>query len=132
MLNAQVVVNLSPELAVRTDLGIHGDDSNAARDGSRQMLFRIAGGRSSREGTECSRERNPNKLMHMLAVRTTPGQLDRFTALVFKQRSKQATLRKGQRRFFHNDHNVIDNRIKKFRMGLWSQSEVRGWPCKQP
>ena len=131
MLNAQVVVNLLPELAVRTDLGEHGDDSNAARDSSRQVPFRIVGGRSSREGTECPRERAPNKLMHMLAVHTTPGQLDRFTALVFKQRSKQATLRKGQRRFFHNDHNVIDNRIKKFRMGLWSQSEVRGWPCKQ-
>ena len=81
-------------------------NSNAARNGSSQVLLRIVGGRSTREGTEYSRERTPNKFVHMLAVRTTPGQLDHFTALVFKQRSKQSTLRKGQRRFFHNDHNL--------------------------
>jgi hypothetical protein len=44
--------------------------------------------------------------MQMPAVRTTLGRVDCFTALVFMQRGKQSTLRKGQRRFFHKGHNV--------------------------
>jgi hypothetical protein len=105
MLKPQVVVNLLPELAVRTDVGRHGDDSNAARDSSRQLLFRMVGGRSSRDGTECPRDCTPSKCMQMPAVRTTLGHVDCFTALMFKQHSKQSALRKGQRRFFHRDHN---------------------------
>ena len=106
MLNPQVVVNLLPELAVRVDLRSHGDDSNAARDSSRQVLFRIVSGRSSRDGTECPRDCTQSKCMQMPAVRTTLGHVDCFTALVFKQHSKQSTLREGQRRFFHKGHNV--------------------------
>jgi hypothetical protein len=106
MLNPKVVVNLLPELDVGMDLERHGDDSNAARDGSRKVLFRIVGGRSSGDGTECPHERTPNKCTHMLAVRTTLGAFDYFTTLVLKQHSEQSTLRKGQRRFFNNDHNV--------------------------
>ena len=97
---------LLPELDVRVDLRRHGNDSSAPPDSSRQRLFRIVGGRSSREGTERPGECILKKRMQMLAASATPGQLDHFTALVFKQYTKQSTLRKGQRRRFHNDHNV--------------------------
>jgi hypothetical protein len=118
MLNAQVVVNLLPELAVGTDLGRHGDDSNAARDRSRKVLFRIVGGRSSRDGTECPSERVAKCRTEMLAVCTTLGALGYFTTLVFQQYGEQSTLRKGQRRFCHE---TLDKRTKTIRMRPWSQ-----------
>src|SRR5262249_44384949 len=102
----RVLINLLPKLVVRVDLRRHSNDSSAARDSSRRTLFRIVGGRSSREDTERPGECILKKRMQMLAASTTPGQLNHFTALVFKQHSKQSTLRKGQRRFFHDDHNV--------------------------
>lgn len=106
MLKPQVLVNLLPELAVRVDLRRHGDDSNAAWDSSRQMLFRIVSGGTFRDGTECPRDCTPSKCMQMPAVRTTLGRVDCSVALVLKQRGKQSTLRKSQRRFFHKGHNV--------------------------
>ena len=111
MLNPQVVVNLLPELAVGTDLGRHGDDSNAARDRSRKVLFRIVGGRSSRDGTKCPCERVAKCRTEMLAVCTTLGALGYFTTLVFQQYGEQSTLRKGQRRFFHDNHDVETSEV---------------------
>jgi hypothetical protein len=40
-------------------------------------------------------KRIPKGKTQMLAVSATPGQLDRFTALEFKQDGEQSTLRKG-------------------------------------
>ena len=53
--------------------------------------------RSRPEYAEWSREGTPKRGTQVLASRATPGQLDYFTTLVFKQNSKQSTLRKGQR-----------------------------------
>ena len=86
---------LLPELDVCVDLRRHGNDSSAARDSSRQALFRIVGERSSRERTQRPGECILKKRMQMLAARATPGQLNHFTALVFKQYSKQSALREG-------------------------------------
>jgi len=71
-------------------------DSSAARDRSNKWLGRIADERSRRERAIRPGKGIPNGGTHMLAVRTTPGQLDYFEALTFQQHGEQSALCKGR------------------------------------
>jgi len=72
-------------------------NSSLAPEGSRQGLWGIVDERSRLNCAEWSREGTPKSGTQVLASCATPSQLDHSTTLVFKQNSKQPTLRKGQR-----------------------------------
>ena len=71
-------------------------DSSAARDGSDKGLGGIADERWRRERTVRPGKGIPNGGTHMLAVCTTPGQLDYLEVLTFQQHGEQSALRKGR------------------------------------
>jgi len=89
--------------------------------GSRQGLGEIVDERSRPNCAEWSREGTPKSGTQVLASCATLGQLDYFTALVRQQHSKQSTLREGQRRFFHNDHNVWTSEARN---SVWDLSRT--------
>jgi hypothetical protein len=71
-------------------------DSSAARDGSNKGLGGIADERWRRERTVRPGKGIPKGGTHVLAVCTTPGQLDYLKVLTFQQHSEQSALRKGR------------------------------------
>jgi len=99
MLNPQIIVNLQLELGVSVDLVIHGyclvKDSSTARDRSDKGLGGIADERWRRERTVRPGKGIPNGGTHVLAMCTTPGQLDYLEVLTFQQQGEQPALRKG-------------------------------------
>ena len=71
-------------------------DSSAARDGSDKWLGGIADEPWRRERAIRPGKGIPKGGTHMLAVCTTPRQLDYLEALAFQQHGEQSALRKGR------------------------------------
>ena len=69
-------------------------DSSAARDGSDKGLGGIADEPWRRERTVRPSKGIPNGGTHVLAMCTTPGQLDYLKVLTFQQHGEQSALRK--------------------------------------
>src|SRR6476659_8350963 len=99
MLHPQVVVNLSPELAVSMDLVRHGNllgkGSSVARNRSHRGLNGIVDARSCRECVPPPSEAAPKGSSHLPPVCATLGQLDHFVALPLQQNGQQSALREG-------------------------------------
>ena len=71
-------------------------DSSVAQGGSDKRLGGIVDDRLRHERAERPSEGTPKGGTHVLAVRTTPGQLDHFVALALQQQGEQTALRKGR------------------------------------
>ena len=99
MLDPQIVVNLSPELAVSMDLVRHGnllgEGSSVARNRSYRGLGGIVDERSSRECAPPSSEATPKGSSYLPLLCATLGQLDHFVPLALQQNCQQSALRKG-------------------------------------
>jgi hypothetical protein len=74
-----------------------------ARDGSDKGLGRIADGHGRRERAVRPSESIPKGGTRVLAVSTTPGQLDYFVTLALQQHGEQSALRKGRDQFSYNE-----------------------------
>jgi hypothetical protein len=71
-----------------------GKRLSAARDGSDESSARIADGHRCRKRPPRPGEVFPKDGAHVLAVCTTPGQLDYFVTLALQQQGQQSALRK--------------------------------------
>jgi hypothetical protein len=99
VLDAQVVVNLLPELCVGVDLR-HGhwlgEDSSLPRN----AFSEASAERSNSDGAVSERQQPiqpvPKGRTRLLAVCSTPGQLNHFVALALQQHGQQSALRKGR------------------------------------
>ena len=70
-------------------------DSRVTRNSSDKGLGRIPDEGWRRERAVRPSERTPKGGTDVLALRTTPGQLDYFVALALQQHGEQSALRKG-------------------------------------
>jgi hypothetical protein len=107
MLDAQVVVNLSPKLSISADFARNGDWLWSKihvwlRNGSHQGLGGTGGKPWCREGAPRPGKVTPKDSTHLPVVRATPGQLDHFAALALQQLGQQPALREGRGVFCHN------------------------------
>ena len=101
MLDPQIVVNLLLEFGVRVDLIRHGNWPRSKIQGRRERYptkgsARMADGHRCRKRPPRPGEGTPKDGAHVLALCTTPGQLDYFVALALQQHSQQSALCKGR------------------------------------
>jgi hypothetical protein len=101
VLDAQVVVNLLPELCVGVDLVRH-DHWLGERFKSlpRNAFSKASAERSNSDGAVSERQQpiqpTPKGRTRLLAVCSTPGRLNHFVALALQQQGQQSALRKGR------------------------------------
>src|SRR6202040_75609 len=101
MLDPQIVVNLLLEFGVRVDLMRHGNWPRSEIQGRRERYptkgsARLADEHRCRKRPPRPGEGTPKGGAHVLALCTTPGQLDYFVALALQQHSQQSALCKGR------------------------------------
>ena len=103
MLSPQVVVNLLLEFGVRVDLMRHGNWPRSKIQGRRDRYptkgsARMADGHRCRNRAPRPGEGTPKGGAHVLALCTTPRQLNDYVALALQQHGQQSALckRKGR------------------------------------
>ena len=100
MLDPQIVVDLLLEFGVRVDWMRHGNWPRSKIQRRRERYptkgsARMADGHGCRKRPPRPGEGTPKGGAHVLALCTTPGQLDYFVALALQQHSQQSALCKG-------------------------------------